>query len=258
MASPEFLTSTLLQSIEPVRHGFFTRLGGVSSGIFSTLNCSLFSEDEPNSVRTNRSRVMQRLHSKTLFSLKQIHSNNVVVIDGNSDSNRVVQADAMVTDRIGVALGVMGADCAAVLFADLDNRIIAAAHSGWQGALSGVTDNVIDTMCDLGARKGRIAAAIGPAIQKQSYEVGDEFMSRFLKQSDMECEDCFSLGQNGQGIHFDLPLYLEHRLFHAGVDQVDRLVEDTYSDEKQFFSYRRSCHKGEEFYGRQISAISLR
>lgn len=258
MTPPKYLTSPLLQSIESVNHGFFTRLGGVSSGIFSSLNCSLYSEDDLESVRTNRNRVMQGLHCHTLFSLRQIHSNNVVVIDAKSDSNRVVQADAMVTDRIGVALGVMGADCAAVLFADLDNRIVAAAHSGWQGALSGVTDNVVTAMCDLGASKNRIAAAIGPAIQRQSYEVGDEFMSRFLKQSSVECEDCFSLGENGQGIHFDLPLYLEHRLFHAGVDQVNRLVEDTYSDEKQFFSYRRSCHRGEGFYGRQISAISLK
>jgi YfiH family protein len=258
MTPPKFLTSTLLQSIESVGHGFFTRRGGVSSGIFSTLNCSLFSEDDLESVRTNRNRVMQDLHCNTLFSLKQIHSNNVIVIDEKSDSSKVVEADAMVTNRTGVALGVMGADCAAVLFADSDNRVVAAAHSGWQGALSGVTDNVITAMCDLGACKGRIAAAIGPAIQRRSYEVGDEFMSRFLKQSVVACEDCFSLGENGQGIHFDLPLYLEHRLFHAGVDQVDRLVEDTYTDEKQFFSYRRSCHRGEKFYGRQISAISLR
>ena len=258
MSPPNFLTSTLLQSFESINHGFFTRLDGASSGIFSSLNCSLFSEDDLDSVRENRSRVMKSLNSHTLFSLRQIHSNNVVVIDDRSDSSKVVEADAMVTDSAGVALGVMGADCAAVLFADMDNRIVAAAHSGWQGALSGVTDNVIAEMCNLGSSKNRIAAVIGPAIQKTSYEVGDEFMSRFLKQSVMHCEDCFNLGENGQGIYFDLPRYLENRLFHAGVNQVDRLANDTYSDEKQFFSYRRSCHRGEGFYGRQISAISLK
>lgn len=252
------LTSPLLQSLDLINHGFFTRLGGVSTGQFESLNCSQFSSDTLKSIQTNRRRVKHHLAADSLFSLKQIHSNNVVVIDGKSDHEKVVEADALVTCTANLALGVMGADCAGVLFADAVNRVIGAAHGGWQGALGGVTDNVVAAMCALGAHKEHIAVAIGPAIQRQSYEVGDEFATRFLKQSEIACHDCFSLGKNGQGICFDLPRYLEHRLLNAAVGQVDRLTEDTYADEKQFFSHRRSRQRGGQCYGRQINAICLK
>ena len=252
------LTSPLLQSLNLINHGFFTRLGGVSTGEFESLNCSRFSGDNPESIQANRGRVKRSLDAGLLFSLKQIHGNNVVVIDGQSDNEKVIEADALVTCTADLALGVMGADCAGVLFADAVNRVIGAAHGGWQGALCGVTDNVVGAMCDLGANKNHIVAIIGPAIQKQSYEVGDEFAARFLKQSEIACHDCFSLGENGQGMCFDLPLYLEHRLLSAAVSQVDRLTEDTYADEKRFFSHRRSLHRGHQFCGRQINAICLK
>lgn len=252
------LTSSILQSLDCINHGFFTRLGGVSSGEFESLNCSQFSSDTRQSIRTNRDRVKQHLDADMLFSLKQIHSNNVVVINDQNNNEKVVEADALVTCTAGIALGVMGADCAGILFADPKNRVIGAAHGGWQGALFGVTDKVIDAMCDLGASKNNIVAAIGPAIQKQSYEVGDQFVAGFLKQSEIAGEDYFSLGKNGQGIFFDLPRYLEHRISNAVINQIDRLTEDTYSDEQRFFSYRRSCHRGQKCYGRQINAICIK
>ena len=258
-----YLTSPILQSFDFINHGFFTRLGGVSSGQFESLNCSQFSGDNWQSVQTNRALVKQSLQAEALFSLKQVHSNAVVFINAKSDNEKVVEADALVTCTAGVALGVMGADCAGVLFADAKNQVIGAAHGGWQGALFGVTDNVIEAMCDIGASKNNIVVAIGPAIQKQSYEVGDEFVARFLKQSEIACEDCFSTagnnqGENGTGIFFDLPRYLERRLVNAAVGLVDRLTVDTCSDEHRFFSYRRSCQRGNNLYGRQINAICIK
>lgn len=251
------LTSPLLQSLDLINHGFFTRLGGVSSGQFESLNCAQFSGDNPKSVQTNRRRVQQSLAADSLFSLKQVHGNDVVVIASQSDDQTVIQADALVTCTAKLALGVMGADCAGILFADTVNRVIGAAHAGWQGALCGVTDKVVEAMCQLGANKNHITAAIGPAIQQQSYEVGDEFVARFLQQSKIACYDCFSMAENGQGICFDLPLYLEHRLLDMAVGQVERLTEDTYTDEKRFFSHRRSRHCDHSLCGRQINAICL-
>lgn len=257
MISPPCLTSPILQSLDFINHGFFTRLGGVSSGEFESLNCSQFSADARQSIATNRTRVKRCLDADVLFSLKQIHGNNVVLIDGQSDTEKAMEADALVTCTAGIALGVMGADCAGILFADPINRVIGAAHGGWRGALCGVTDNVVEAMCDLGASKNNIVSAIGPAIQKQSYEVGYEFVAEFLQQSEIAAENCFSSGENGQGIFFDLPRYLEHRLLNAAIGQVARLTDDTYSDEQRFFSYRRSCHRGHACYGRQINAICM-
>ena len=251
-----YLISPILQSMDCIKHGFFTRLGGVSTGQFDSLNCSLFSGDNRHAIRINRGRVRRVLGADTLFGLKQIHSNDVVVVNAQSDSDQVVEADALATNISGVALGVVGADCAGILLADAKNRVIGAAHGGWQGALFGITDNVIEAMCHLGASKNNIVAAIGPAIQKQSYEVGNEFEAKFLQQSNIECADCFA-PQTDAGVFFDLSLYLERRLLNAAIARVDRLPEDTYSDENRFFSYRRSCHHGHKHYGRQLNAICI-
>ncbi len=254
------LTSPLLQSLDFINHGFFTRLGGISSGEFESLNCSPFSGDNRPAIRTNRDRVKQDLQADVLLSLKQVHSNKVAIIAAHcnqSDNEKIAEADALVTGTAGIALGVMGADCAGILFADAENQVIGAAHGGWQGALLGITDNVVNAMCDLGANKNNIIATIGPAIQKQSYEVGNEFVAKFLQQSEIDCENCFISADNGTRILFDLPLYLERKLLNAAIGQVDRLTEDTYADEKRFFSYRRSCHHGQRLYGRQINAICI-
>ncbi len=263
MRSLPRLTSPVLQSLDLIHHGFFTRLGGVSATAFASLNCSPFSGDDLQAVQINRSRVKQCLGADMLFSLKQRHSNQVVFINAQSDNEKIMEADALVTCTIGMALGILGADCAGVLFVDPKNRVIGVAHGGWRGTLTGITDNVIAAMCRLGASKHHIIAAISPAIQKQSYEVGDEFVERFLKQSEIACEGCFSPGEdrngeNGQRILFDLPLYLERRLLNAAISRIDRLSEDTYADEQRFFSYRRSCQRGHAHYGRQINAICLR
>ncbi len=258
MSIPHYIESTLIGSFDSIAHGFFTRKGGVSSAEFESLNCSLSSEDTPKSVLENRHRVASSLNCEKLISLKQIHSNKVIEVKIKSDINQVIEGDGMVTTERKTGLGVLGADCAAVLFVDTENQVIGSAHGGWQGALTGITDNVIEAMIKLGGIRENLVAAIGPGIQKNAYEVGEEFMERFLRQSPIPCENCFSLGENGQGIYFDLPAYLESRLINCGVKTIDRLNEDTYSNPQQFFSYRRSCHQGDKYYGRQISVIALK
>lgn len=244
--------------MEYIGHGFFIRRGGVSSGEFETLNCSLFSEDKKDNVLTNRRAVVETLGCDSLFSLRQVHSNKVITVETEVDLQKVIKADAFITQASGIALGIMGADCAAILFADGINRVIGAAHGGWQGALSGVIENTLSGMHELGADKKHIMCAIGPAIQQKSYEVGKEFVEKFIGESSIDCEDCFGLGENGQSIYFNLPLYIEHRLRNSGVNSIDRFLEDTYSDEEKFFSYRRSYHRQEKSYGRQVGAIFLK
>ncbi|MCY3769584.1 MAG: peptidoglycan editing factor PgeF [Gammaproteobacteria bacterium] len=252
------ITSGLLESMPNIRHGFFTRLGGTSTGAFHSLNCGQFSGDDAKAVRENRKRVARGLECRTLYSLKQVHSDRVVTVDAGSPKKGVQEGDGMVTDTPGIGLGVMGADCAGILFADHHNRVIGAAHGGWKGALDGITDNVVQAMCRLGAVKNQIVAAIGPAIQMEYYEVGLEFLDRFVERSPIECADCFEPGKTGDKRHFDLPLYLERRLQRVlPAEHIDRLVLDTYSAEQQFFSYRRTCHAGGTSYGRQVSVVSL-
>ncbi len=164
----------------------------------------------------------------------------------------------MVTCERGIALGVLGADCACVLFADLGNRVIGAAHAGWKGAIGGITDSVIDAMNGLGAKINNISAVIGPAIQPQSYEVSIEFQEQALARSGAGYKDCFSPAEADHKRMFDLPFYIEKRLNQAGIGKIHRMFEDTCSNEGRFFSYRRACHKGDAHYGRQVSAICLK
>ncbi len=260
MSKTPFLTSARLAGLDSASHGFFTRQGGVSANQFASLNCSEYCGDDVRCIRENRSRVAQSLGAHTLFSLKQIHSARAVIVDGETVAGKLIKADAMATREPGVALGILGADCAAVLLADEKNRVVGAAHGGWQGALSGVTGNVIDAMCALGAEPSRIVAAVGPAIQPQSYQVGNAFVEKFLRKSCVCCAGCFRPGKNAQEMFFDLPAYLVRRLHHNGIrpGNIERFSEDTYADEQRYFSYRRSRQRGAAHHGRQVAAICIK
>ena len=249
--------SPLLDPSSSLTHGFFTRNGGVSTGLFSSLNCSAFSEDEVRATDLNRQRVSEALGAVKLISNKQIHSNQVREVDEATDPVLAMEADGLVTRSKGIAIGALGADCAPVLFFDSDAEIIGAAHAGWQGAVSGVTDAVVEAMCALGASRSSITVAIGPAIQLQSYEVGEVFKQRVLTSSPIPCAQCFSVDQESGQVHFDLPGYIRLRLENAGISMIDQSALDTYTLESEFFSYRRCCHRNEKVYGRQIGAICL-
>lgn len=255
MHSKQYIRSELLEGCSGIEHGFFTRVGGVSKGDFDSLNCSPFSGDDPGSIEENRKRICRTLRSSRLSSLKQVHSNQVYVVGEKTELPPDAEGDGLVSCEPFIAVGAMGADCAPVLFADPQNRIIGAAHAGWKGAVNGVTDSVIETMCDMGSSTTHIRAAIGPAIQQYSYEVGQQFADQFLELSPVDCEDCFAFYENR--IHFNLPLYIKKRLLTAGLTQVDCFSHDTYKNENLFFSYRRACHRNEKNYGRQMGAISL-
>ena len=257
MSRIPFIQSSRLNSIECIQHGFFTRLGGLSGGIFTSLNCGLSSGDDLLTVSANRQRVTEELGLDVLYTLKQIHSADVVLVDEDSDPDDIIEADGLVTRRKGVGLGALGADCAPVLFVDREAGVVGSAHSGWQGALKGVTDCVIDRMCELGAHRQRIVCAIGPAIQWLSYEVGLEFREKLVQDSPIPASTFFRIGDKGGSIYFNLPGYIHARIQNEGVNQIDVLENDTYTDQDRFFSYRRSCHEREMGYGRQISVIGL-
>jgi len=250
------LTAPNLASIGAVRHGFFTRLGGVSSGIYASLNCGPGSRDAPENVAQNRSRVAELLgeEQSRLLTLFQKHSAEVVVAE--KPWKTPPEADAIVTSMPGLAIGILTADCAPVLFCDGEAGVIGAAHAGWRGALSGIIDATVKAMITLGATPERIVAAIGPTISQDAYEVGSEFVERFVVKE--PGSSAFFINDEGSGEpHFDLPAYVGERLARAGVGTVTDLGHCTYCEETRLFSYRRSQHHGEDDYGRQISAIVL-
>jgi YfiH family protein len=253
------LTAKPLDVIAHLRHGFFTREGGVSKGIYASLNCGYGSDDDKEAVRENRARVAQKLsvEPEKLLTVHQIHSPTVVEVTKLWTPGTAPQADAMVTAEPGIALGVLAADCAPVLFADKTARVVGAAHAGWKGALTGVMEATIEAMERLGADRGRIAAAIGPCISQEAYEVGAEFRARFLDDAAAN-EAWFVASEKPDHFMFDLPGYAESRLAAADIGAVAVLGDCTYRDQKRFFSYRRTTHRGETDYGRQISAIALR
>lgn len=266
MFAPPYFASALLESPGRIVHGFYGRIGGVSTGSYDSLNCGRFSGDSPAAVAVNRRRVAEGLGGVRpggvrLFTNKQIHGRRVRIITAGDDPDEIVEGDGLVTREAGLCLGVLTADCAPVLFADPVASVIGAAHAGWRGALLGVTDAVIEKMAELGARPQRIMCAIGPAIQAVSYRIGAEFVGRFRADSPVRCEECFredaADGNAGGGGNFDLPHYLRKRLVRAKVASLEALAGDTFADEAQFFSCRRSCLRGEANYGRQISAIVL-
>lgn len=237
----------------PVRHGFFTRQGGVSDGIYATLNCGRGSHDMAEAVAQNRQRVA-RVMGAPLVGVHQVHSADVVTLHDRADIDRLsqVRADGLVTALDGVALSVLTADCQPILFADAEAGVIGAAHAGWKGALSGVIEATVEAMRTLGARK--IRAVIGPCISLRAYEVGFDFMDNFLADAP-EAERFFAGGPNGRPM-FNLPGFGLSRLDAAGVE-AEWCGHCTFSDEERFFSYRRTTHRGEGDYGRQISAITL-
>ena len=258
-ASPAPIESALLNEAAggAIRHGYFTRAGGISQGIYRGLNVGLGSNDERDNVKENRRRVAAwfDLPVERLATVHQVHSPDVVTIGPDYDGRRPA-ADAMVTATPGIALGVLAADCGPILFADPENRVIGAAHAGWKGALTGVLENTIDAMEALGAVRDNIVACLGPSISQASYEVGPEFVERFLAY-DPSYERYFIASPSAGHAMFDLPGLTVERLKNAGV-RAESLGLCTYPDSERFFSYRRTTHKKEPDYGRQISAISIR
>lgn len=248
----EIITSDLLA---PIRHGFFTRRGGASSGIFAGLNCGPGSSDQAEVVVINRARVADAMEVKAeaLVSLHQYHSAEVLTLSAPRQDKP--KADAMVTATPGIALAVLTADCQPVLFADHEAGVVGAAHAGWRGALDGVLDATLEAMEALGADRTNVQAAIGPSISQRAYEVGPEFFDRFVGE-DAENQRFFANGQ-GDRMLFDLPGFGLHRLRAAGVGQAEWTRHCTYSDPERFFSYRRSTHDKEADYGRLISVIRL-
>ncbi len=237
-------------------HKFFTRRGGVSTGVYASLNGGVGSRDDPRSIAENRARMAACLGIKAgnLLVPYQTHSPHALIV--NEPFADRPRCDALATATPGLALGVTGADCGMVLFADREARVIGAAHAGWKGALTGVLEATIDAMERLGARKASIAAALGPAIAQKSYEVGAEFFEKFAAASS-EYERFFAASAPGGHFLFDLPGFIATRLKKAGIGSFEDLARDTYAEPEWFYSYRRSVHKAEPDYGRQIAAIAL-
>jgi len=242
------------KNLSAVAHGFFGRQGGVSTGIFASLNCGPGSGDDRQSIIENRRRAMAELGDGKLATLHQIHSPNVVTVTQAWDMGQGPQADAMATNVPGIALGILTADCAPVLFADTEARIIGAAHAGWKGAISGVIESTLEAMEKLGADRARIAAAIGPRISQKNYEVGPEFRARFL---DADSANARFFIPTPDHFHFDLEGYTAARLAAAGIGNIEPLSACTYARADDFFSFRRATHRKEGDYGRQVSAIML-
>lgn len=235
-------------------HGFLGRRGGVSTGILAGLNVGSGSKDDRAAIAENRRRAVEAvLPGAALATVYQVHSAEAVYV-GEPWPERP-RADAMVTDRPGLLLGILTADCAPVLFADVEAGVVGAAHAGWRGAFGGVTDSTIAAMEKLGARRERIAAAIGPCIGQASYEVDEAFRARFLDAD--AANDRFFAGRPAGKPHFDLEAYVAARLQAAGVGRVEPLHRDTYAEPDRFYSYRRATHRGEPDYGRQISMVAL-
>lgn len=246
----EVIRSTVL---EGVPHGFLGRRGGVSVGTIAGLNVGHGAEDDSEAVAENRRRAVAAvLPGARLATVYQVHSPDAVDVREPWPHDDRPRADAMVTDRPGLLLGVVTADCAPVLLADRQAGVIGAAHAGWRGARGGVLENAVAAMERLGAARARIAAAVGPAIAQQSYEVDARFREAFTADD----ERFFTPGRAGHW-QFDLEAYVAARLSAAGVETVDRLGLDTYADAARFFSYRRATHRGDPTYGRQFSLIGL-
>jgi hypothetical protein len=244
------------RALDGVAHGFLGRRGGVSQGLYAGLNVGLGSSDDPATITENRRLAAEAvLPGGILLTPYQIHSADCVTVLAPWDEALRPHADALVTDRPGLALGILTADCAPVLLADREAQVIGAAHAGWKGAIGGVTDSTLLAMEPLGARRDRIVAAVGPCIARASYEVDDNFQRRF-EQDDPANERFFASGRDGHA-QFDLEAYVAHRLAIAGVRTVEAMGLDTYADENRFFSFRRATHRSEPGYGRQISIIGL-
>ncbi len=254
--TPPRLTSALLDA-PGLAHGFFSREGGVSEGIYASLNTGVGSSDEREAVAENRRRCAAALSvaPQRLLTNNQCHSAEVAIVDGPW-ADGPAQADALVTDRPGLALGVLAADCMPWLFFDLDARIIAAAHGGWRGALAGILENTVAAMERLGAERGRIRAALGPCLRQANFEVGLELLDAFAAQH-RDAERFFAPGRNDDKRQFDLAGFAVWRLQQEGVAAIDDVDVCTLAEPERYFSYRASRRRGEDDYGRNLSAIAL-
>ncbi|OHC80827.1 MAG: polyphenol oxidase [Rhodospirillales bacterium RIFCSPLOWO2_12_FULL_67_15] len=259
-----------------VRHGFFTRQGGVSEGVYASLNCGFGSNDNPAHVAENRAIALRALglSPEALVTVYQIHSSEVVVADDPWPPARAPKADGIVTRRPGIALGVLTADCAPILLADAGAGVIGAAHAGWRGALGGILEATARAMERLGARLSATVAVVGPCIHQSSYEVGADLRDAVLAaeracgdmppgmrshddRQEINPDDLFRAGARSGKFQFDLPGFMVRRLQRLALGAVSRVGVDTFADEKRFFSYRRSVKRGEADYGRELSAIAL-
>jgi YfiH family protein len=252
------LQAASLSALSRIRHAFFTRDGGVSNGIYASLNGGVGSNDEPGNVAENRARMAASLGvaSEHLVTAYQIHSPDVAIIDGPWAPRQRPRADALVTKRPGLAIAVTTADCGPVLLADERAGVVAAAHAGWRGAVAGVIEATIAAMEDCGADRRRIVVALGPMIRQSSYEVGPEFVAAFQARDGTNDRFFAPASRAGHAL-FDLAGYIGARLAAAGIRHIQDLGHCTYSDPARFFSYRRSAHRRESDYGRHINAIAL-
>jgi hypothetical protein len=250
------LTAANLADAPDIQHGFFGRQDGVSQGVYASLNCGPGSGDERKAVIANRARVQAALGAQSLVTLYQIHGASAVTVATAWELNEPPQADGMATNIPGIALGILTADCAPVLFADSRAKVIGAAHAGWKGALAGVIESTLRAMEELGAERARIAAAIGPCISQPNYEVGPEFRARFM-DNDPGFARFFAPSAKADHWRFDLKGFVALRLDDAGLENVARFPACTYAHEGDFFSFRRATHRGEPDYGREISAVAL-
>lgn len=244
------------RALDGIPHSFLGRRGGVSEGVCAGLNVGLGSSDDREAIHENRRRAVAAVApGSRLVTLHQIHSPEAMYVTAPYADDDRPKADAMVADRPGLLLGILTADCAPVLLADREAGVVAAAHAGWKGALGGVVEATVAEMERRGADRARIGAAVGPCIARRSYEVDETFLRRFA-EADPEHERFFALGREGHH-QFDLEGFVLARLAASGLTRIEALGEDTYSQPKRFFSYRRATHKGEADYGRQISLIGL-
>ncbi len=252
------ISTAVLEAAAGVRHGFFTRRGGVSRAPYNSLNCGLGSADDPGCVATNRARAAERLGfaGAPLMTARQVHSARCVIVEQNWPGGAPPEADALVTRTPGLVLGVLSADCAPVLLADPAARVIAAAHAGWRGAKSGIIEAALATMVALGARPAHVIAAVGPCIQQASYEVGFEFRAAFTTD-EPETDALFRPSAREAHFMFDLAGYVHRRLAALDLAAIEVLPFDTAAEADQFFSYRRTTLNGGGDYGRGLSAIAL-
>jgi hypothetical protein len=246
-----------LAALDGISHAFFTREGGVSEGIYESLNAGVGSDDAPEKVTENRARMAKALgvSPERFLTCYQIHSPTVVVAETPWTSENRPRADAIVTKVPGLAIGASTADCGPVLFADPQARVIAAAHSGWRGAVSGVLEATVAAMEGLGADRSRIVAALGPMISQRNYEVGNDLIEQFTK-ADTDNARFFAAGRPGHA-QFDLPGFIASQLTRSGIAQIEDLATCTYADPRLFYSFRRTTHRGEPDYGRHVNAITL-
>ena len=257
MSGADFLSAASLRQ-PGLAHAFFTRRGGVSSGVYASLNGGLGSSDDPTLVRENRARMAAALGvaEDHLLVPYLVHSPDAFPVSAPWAASERPRCDALVTATPGLALGVTGADCGILLFADMDAKVIGAAHAGWKGALDGVLEATLEAMARLGARVDKIRVALGPTIARASYEVGPEFVARFVGR-EPGARRFFAPGAKPDRAMFDLPGFIAMRLARAGVAMFEDIGIDTYADEERCFSFRRATHRGEADYGRMVAAIAL-